>query len=505
MKLKELIEQLTIASVQGELDVDISGINMNSREVKQGDLFVCISGIAGLQEDRHQYIDHAIEAGAVALIVERDVIAKVPTIKVPNARFALAVVSTHFYGYPSHDLKLIGVTGTNGKTTTSHMIEAILSHASYRTGLMGNIGTKIGNTIRKSSINTQEPHKLQANLAKMKDCSTDYCVMEVTSQGLHIGRVVGCDFRTAVFTNLTHDHLDYHGTMENYLMAKGALFSRMGNSFSPEHANHKFAILNADDQASEVFHSLTTAQVITYGIYKQADVMAEDIRLRGTGMTFRLVSFAGTVPIECKMVGSFNVYNALAAIATALSEQIPLHVIQQALSEFTNVTGRMEIIDGGQDFLVIVDYAHTPDSLNNALSTLRELGNQRLITVYSCCENDNEGDSLSRMSDIAAKYSDVVIVITEQLSAQATNRKIKQIQSELGEYTSLNNTTYELMSDRTQAVTRAIELAMAGDIVFIAGKEDHKTAVQHILKDYVKHPSEVVTDAIQAKDIHIRV
>lgn len=496
MKLKELVEQLTIFSVQGNMDVDITGINMNSREVKQGDLFVCISGISGLQADRHPYIDHAIEAGAVAIIVEKDVVAQIPTIKVPNARFALAVLSTHFYGYPSHDLKLIGVTGTNGKTTTSHMIEFILAHASYRTGLMGNIGTKIGSTIRKSNINTQDPHMLQSNLAKMNECSTDYCVMEVTSQGLHMGRVVGCDFRTAVFTNLTHDHLDYHGTMDNYLMAKGALFSRMGNSYSHEPSKQKFAILNADDSASEVFNSLTTAQVITYGINNPADVMAEDIQLTAKGMTFRLVSFVGTVTIQCKMLGIFNVYNALAAIATALAEQIPLHSIQQALSEFTNVTGRMEMIDGDQDFLVIVDYAHTSDALNNALSTLRELAHKRVITVIGR-EDKNEESIFLQMRAIALKHSDMVIVNTEYVSTEATNRMIKDLEKGQGEGTFL-----ELISNRKQAVQRAIELANPEDIVFFAGKEDYKTEIQHILKDYQNHSYPEVGDHTQG--IHIR-
>lgn len=472
MKLKELVEQLTIVSVQGELNIDIMGINMNSREVKQGDLFVCISGIPGLQEDRHQYIDDAIEAGAVAIIVERDVDAQVPTIKVPNARLALALLST------------------------SHMIEFILAHSNYRTGLMGNIGTKIGSIIRKSNINTQEPHKLQSNLAKMKECSTDYCVMEVTSQGLHMGRVVGCDFRTAVFTNLTGNHLDYHGTMDNYLMAKGILFSRMENSFSHEPSQHKFAILNADDPASDVFHNLTTAQVITYGINNPADVMAEDIQLTAKGTTFRLVSFVGSVTIECKMVGAFNVYNALAAIATALTEQIPLHVIQQALSEFTNVTGRMEIMDGDQDFLVIVDYAHTSDALNKALSTLIELAHQRVITVISC-EDEKEGALLSQMRAIAVKHSDIVIFNAGHSSTEATNRMIKDLEMGHGECASL-----ELIADRQQAVIRAIKLATTGDIVFFAGKEDFKTEIQHILKDYKNNLREEVGDVTQG--IHIR-
>jgi UDP-N-acetylmuramoyl-L-alanyl-D-glutamate--2,6-diaminopimelate ligase len=456
LKLKDLVNQLTIASVHGDLDIDITGININSRQIKPGDIFVCISGIPGLQEDRHLYIDEAIEAGAVALIVERDVHVKVPTIKVPNARYALAVIASHYYGYPSHDLKLVGVTGTNGKTTTSHMLEFILSFAGFLTGRMGSMGTKIGTTVQKSSLNTQDPHKLQSNLAKMKECSTDYCVMEVTSQGLHMGRVLGCEFRTSIFTNLTEDHLDYHGTMEDYLTAKGTLFSRMGNSFTAEQSKQQFAILNADDSASHVFSNLTAAQVITYGINYSADVMAEDIQLTAKGTTFRLLSFAGNVPISCKMVGAFNVYNALAAISAALVEQIPLHVIQQAMRDYRNVTGRMEIIDEDQDFVVIVDYAYTPDSLGNALSTLREVTYGRIITVFSC-EDDHDGTSYPLMVDIANLYSDVIIVTSEHSSSESR--------------------------DWRHAVTKAIELANPGDIIFIAGK-DHKTEVHQILKDH---------------------
>lgn len=291
------------------------------------------------------------------MIVEQDVYTNVPTIKVPDARYALALLAAQFYGYPSIELPLIGVTGTNGKTTTSHMIEAIFAHAGYRTGLMGNIGTKIGSEQFETDINTQSPHRLQSNLRRMKDSAVDYCVMEVTSQGLHMGRVLGCNFRTAVFTNLTQDHLDYHQTMEQYLAAKGTLFSGLGNSFTPEPSKRKFAILNADDGASAYLSGITAAQVVTYGIKNTADIRAEDIRLTAKGTSFTLHSFAGSTTIELQMIGTFNVYNALAAISTALVEQIPLEVIRQGIAGLAFVAGRMEVINEQQDFLVLADYA----------------------------------------------------------------------------------------------------------------------------------------------------
>ncbi|ANY71321.1 UDP-N-acetylmuramoyl-L-alanyl-D-glutamate--2,6-diaminopimelate ligase [Paenibacillus ihbetae] len=482
MKLTELIRPLTIAQIQGNADVEITGISMNSKFLQPGELFVCIPGIPGLQEDRHLYVEDAVKAGAAAIVVERDVVSSVPTIKVPNARFALALLSAHFYGYPSHSLKLIGVTGTKGKTTTSYMMESIFAHAGFRTGLMGNIGTKIGSTMHKTDINTQDPPHLQANLRKMKEESTDYCVMEVSSQGLHMGRVLGCDFRTAVFTNLTHDHLDYHKTKENYLAAKGMLFSGLGNSYAPDPAKRKFAILNADDEASRYLSEITAAQVITYGINTTANVIAKDIRLTPKGTTFTVESFAGDAEIELKQVGMFNVYNALAAMTAALAEQVPFHVIQQGLHGLSNVSGRMEVIDEQQDFLVLVDYAHTPDSLDNALSTLREFADQRIITVFGC-GGDRDRTKRPVMGKLAAKHSDHVIITSDNPRTEDPLGILKDIEHGVLEY-GMSSESYEMIADRRQAIIRAVDMARSGDIVIIAGK-GHET--YQILNDQTIH------------------
>jgi UDP-N-acetylmuramoyl-L-alanyl-D-glutamate--2,6-diaminopimelate ligase len=465
VRLSELLTLLTIHQTHSYRDTEISGIKMSSRHVTRGDLFVCIPGIPGFQEDRHNFIEAAERAGAAALVVERDVNTSLPTIKVPDARYALAVLAAHYHGYPSNALKLIGVTGTNGKTTTCHMIDRILSHSGRKTGLMGNIGTRIDNVMLETDINTQEPHVLQSNLRKMKELAHEYCVMEVSSQGLHMGRVMGCDFRTAVFTNLTQDHLDYHHNMESYLQAKSLLFSRLGNAFSPEFSKRKFAILNSDDPASNTLRRSTAAQVITYGIESRADVTARDIRLSPRGVSFVLVSFAGNAEISLNMIGTFNVYNALAAITAALVEEVPLNIIEKAMPTLNHVPGRMEHIDEGQDFTVIVDYAHSPDGLEKALSTVRQLTHGKLITVFGCGGN-RDRSKRPLMGAISAKYSDITIITSDDPRSEDP----ESILCDVEQGAALKGHHYELIVDRGEAILRAIELASAGDLVIVAGK-----------------------------------
>jgi UDP-N-acetylmuramoyl-L-alanyl-D-glutamate--2,6-diaminopimelate ligase len=474
MKLSELAALIPNAVGIGDMELEVTGISMHSKQVASGDLFVCIPGIPGFQEDRHRYAGDAVQAGAVALVVERDVeCGGVPMIKVPDARYALARMAVHLNGYPSSKLKLIGVTGTNGKTTTAHMIEAILAHAGYQTGLMGNLGTKIGKTMQESDLNTQEPPSLQANLKRMADEAVEYAVMEVSSQGLSVGRVIGCDYRTAVFTNLTQDHLDFHGSMEAYLAAKGLLYARLGNAFSPDPTQRKFAVLNGDEEASAYLRQVTAAQVLTYGIHhEQADVRAANIRLTSRGTSFDVVSYAGKLPFEMRMVGTFNVYNALAAIACALAEQIPLAAIQEGLAQFGGVPGRMEVIDEGQEYLVLVDYAHTPDGLENVLSTVRTFAERRVITVFGC-GGDRDRTKRPIMGKLSATYSDYVIVTSDNPRSEEPDRILADIAVGLEE-SGWSRERYMLLADRAQAIAEAIRIAEPGDVVIIAGK-GHET------------------------------
>lgn len=262
LKLKELANLLLVKETIGDMNVKITGLEMDSRKITNGNLFICVSGIDGFLKDRHQFVEDAVKNGAVALIVERDVNIEIPKIIVKDARYAMAVIASHFYGYPSNKMKLIGITGTNGKTTTSYLLEKILSDYGYHTGLMGNNGVKVGSKWYPTDINTQEPPTLQRNLQMMKNQNADYCVMEVTSQGLHMERVKGCNFKIAVFTNLTQDHLDYHETFDEYKHVKSLLFARLGNDLST--IDKKIAVLNADDPSVEYFKKITSAEVITY-------------------------------------------------------------------------------------------------------------------------------------------------------------------------------------------------------------------------------------------------
>ncbi|WP_407083042.1 UDP-N-acetylmuramoyl-L-alanyl-D-glutamate--2,6-diaminopimelate ligase [Paenibacillus aurantius] len=477
MELKELAQQLPTARISGDTAIEISGLSINTRTLQPGELFICIPGVEGLQEDRHSFIKDALKAEAAALVVEREIEAEVPVIRVEDARYALAVLSAHFFDYPSSNLKLIGVTGTNGKTTTTYLIDAILSHAGYRTGRMGNIGTKIGSTFYETDINTQDPIRLQSNLRRMKEISADFCTMEVSSQGLDLGRVLGCEFRTAVFTNLTQDHLDYHGSMEEYLAAKGLLFSRLGNSFSKDQSKRKFAVLNADEEASSYLRKVTPAQVITYGIDNAADVRAKDIQLTSRGTRFTVESYAGQGTVDMNLIGKFNVYNALAAISTALAEQIPLETCAEGLSLLQNVPGRMEVVEEGQDYLVIADYAHTPDGVEKTLSALREFAGRRILTVFGC-GGDRDRAKRPIMGRIAAKYSDYVILTSDNPRKEDPDQIIQDMEPGLYENQAVI-CPYEKQPDRRQAIRRAIFMAEPGDIVLIAGKGHEPYQILH--------------------------
>jgi UDP-N-acetylmuramoyl-L-alanyl-D-glutamate--2,6-diaminopimelate ligase len=321
-------------------------------------------------------------------------------------------------------------------------------------------------------------------------------VMEVTSQGLDAGRVLGCEFRTAVFTNVTLDHLDYHGTMENYIAAKGLFFSRLGNGFTDDPAKCKFAVLNADDQASGVFRKLTAAQVLTYGIREDSDVRAEEIQLSARGTSFRVATYKGTTDIQLGMVGMFNVYNALAAITASLAEGLSLEMIRGGLASLPGVPGRMEVIDEGQAFLVLVDYAHTPDGLDNLLQAVRGFAGKRVITVFGC-GGDRDRTKRQIMGGIAATYSDYVVVTSDNPRSEDPELILKDIEAGLREH-QYSKDRYELTKDRVEAIERAVLMACPDDIVVIAGK-GHET--YQITKDgtFDFDDREVARNAIRVK------
>ncbi len=470
MLLKDLSTYLIASELKGDDQTECSGISIDSRSIQSGDLFVCLPGHT---VDGHDFAVKAAEQGAAALVVQRwldDV--SLPQLKVKDSRLAMSILGNVFFGAPSSELKVIGVTGTNGKTTTTYLIERILQDQGKNTGLIGTIQRRFAGQTFPMSGTTPESLDLQRYLHEMKEADMAYCVMEVSSHALEQGRVKGTSFRTAIFTNLTQDHLDYHKSMEEYRAAKGLLFSRLGNTFASEPGQRSYAVLNADDPASAYFAKMTAAETITYGVDHGADVRASNISITAKGTSFHVDTFRGSADIMLKMVGKFNVYNALAAISAALLEEIPLAAIKESIESIKGVEGRVEAVDEGQDFAVIVDYAHTPDGLENVLNTVNEFAKGRVISVFGC-GGDRDRTKRPIMGKIAARLSNHVIVTSDNPRTENPDLILKDIEAGLKE-DQVPGDRYELIADRREAIQKAIEMASQGDVVLIAGK-GHET------------------------------
>ncbi|WP_438446311.1 UDP-N-acetylmuramoyl-L-alanyl-D-glutamate--2,6-diaminopimelate ligase [Gorillibacterium sp. sgz5001074] len=469
MNLKELAGLFAVSAIIGDGNVEITGIQSDSRQAGPGDLFICVRGF---KVDGHRFADKAVEQGAVALVVEERLPLDVPMLVVKDARFAMSVIANHFYGYPSHDMKVIGVTGTNGKTTTTYMLEKILNDCGFRTGLMGTVRMRIGDEIFPTENTTQEALDLQRNFRRMADVGTQYCIMEVSSHALDLGRVKSTRFRSALFTNLTQDHLDYHKTMEEYRAAKGLFFSRLGNGIASSPEERSYALLNADDPASVYYAKQSAVETLTYGIENDADVRAADIRITAKGTRFRLTAYAGETDVHLKLVGKFNVYNALGAVAVALLEGVSLEQVKESLEAMPPVEGRMETVDEGQDFLVLVDYAHTPDGLENALAAVKEVAEGRVITVFGC-GGDRDRTKRPKMGRIAALYSDYVFITSDNPRSEDPEAILSDIEPGVTD-AGLTRERYAMIADRRTAIQKAIEMASPKDVVLIAGK-GHET------------------------------
>ncbi|QCT02235.1 UDP-N-acetylmuramyl-tripeptide synthetase [Paenibacillus algicola] len=469
MKLKELMDVLAAAAIAGDGDTEITGLSCDSRQVKAGDLFICLPGY---EKDGHNYAAEALERGAVALLVNRQLDIPVTQVVVKDCRFALAALADAFYQQPSHGMTLIGVTGTNGKTTTTCLIHQIMNDHGVETGMIGTLRMSFGGVSYPVSRTTPGALELQRSLSEMAQSGVQLCVMEVSSHALEQGRVKGTDFRTAVFTNLTQDHLDYHASLEQYRAAKGLFFSRLGNAFSKDPKRRKYAVMNVDDPSSEVYAKLTSAEVITYGIDREADVRAVNISVSAQGTFFRAETFRGQVDVQLKMVGRFNVYNALAAIAAALLEGVPLESIAASLMKMQGVEGRVEPVTEGQPFAVIVDYAHTPDGLDNVLRTMKEIAQQRILTVFGC-GGDRDRSKRPVMGRIAAQWSDQIIITSDNPRSENPAQILQDIEAGL-KAEGIPQERYELIEDRRDAIKKAIEMASPGDVVLIAGK-GHET------------------------------
>ncbi len=462
MLFSELTAELTILFRQGDPAVPVRGIAYDSRQVESGDVFVAIEGF---QTDGHSFVEQAVARGAAALVVQKPVAApaSVPWVQVPDTRRALARLSARFYGYPARRLRLIGVTGTNGKTTTTYLLKAIMQSTGSRVGLIGTIASWIGERKLSGRHTTPESLDLQKLLAEMAAAGVDTVVMEVSSHALALHRVEGLPFATAIFTNITQDHLDFHKDMNDYLGAKKILFQMA----------EQFAVLNNDDPAAPELFRAARGRVVTYGIRQDADVKAADIQLTTRGASFRVQTPWGDARVNLKLTGHFNVSNALAALAAGGAHGLPLAAMVPALESVAGVPGRFELVDRGQDFTVVVDYAHTPDGLENILKTARQLPHGRLITVFGC-GGDRDRGKRPLMGEIAAILSDLVVVTSDNPRTEDPRRIIAEIEE--GVQKVLRPGAYAVLPDRRQAIAYAVRTASRGDLVVIAGKghEDYQ-------------------------------
>ena len=472
--LQELLSLLPGAVVSGPAQIAISSITADSRQAGPGALFICLPGH---RVDGHDYICQAADAGAAAVLVERDVSipAGLTAVRVADTRQAMQTLAPYFYDYPGRQLRLIGVTGTNGKTTTTHLIRDILTTAGLKTGLIGTIHVMIGDESLPVANTTPDVLDLQSLLDRMRTSGVTHVIMEVSSHALELNRTVGCEFDTAVFTNLTQDHLDFHGTLDNYLRAKAKLFRQLGGSGAVKSGKH--AVINIDDTAAPALTDACAVPVITYGT-NSGDIRADDIAVKAGGASFTVTCPQGVFPLSLKITGLFNVYNTLAAIGAALAEGVDVATIKEALENFTTVAGRFELVDAGQPYAVIVDYAHTPDGLENILRTARQFAEGRIIVVFGC-GGDRDRTKRPIMGRLAAELGDIVLATSDNPRTEDPAAILADIETGIRAGLA-HGKTYEVIPDRRQAISRAIGMATDRDIVIIAGK-GHET--YQILKD----------------------
>jgi UDP-N-acetylmuramoyl-L-alanyl-D-glutamate--2,6-diaminopimelate ligase len=463
MVLREALERIPGIQWTGNPGVDISGISYDSRSVQKGDLFVAIKGE---KDDGANFVMQAIEKGAVAVASERK-LATIPmaSVTVPDARKFLAEISQIFYGNPSAQLKLVGITGTKGKTTTSYLMDSILSYAGIPSCLAGTIMMKIGTRVIQSHHTTPESSDLMGFLRQAVIDGCTHGALEVSSHALALKRVFGARFSVGVFMNLTLDHLDFHKNMENYFQAKQLLFSaENGNQIAS-------AVINVDDSYGRRLAHETGVPVLRFGFHEPADIRVLEYRSASNSTDLVLDTPAGQIQFCLQLVGRPNAYNVMAATGAALSLGLDLKTIRAGIEALKGVPGRMETIDAGQDFTVIVDYAHSPDSLDNLLQTVSQLPHKRIITVFGC-GGDRDRTKRPIMGEIAARASDLVIATSDNPRSEDPFEILKEIEPGLRKGTA----RFEIEPDRSRAIESAISMACTGDVVAIAGKghEDYQ-------------------------------
>jgi len=468
MQLSQLLSALAQKEVHGDPHVEIGGLAYDSRRVRPGDLFVAIKG---LNADGHDYIPQAIERGAVAIVGERPFLRPtIPYVLVPNSRRALALLSAAFHGYPARSLRVIGVTGTDGKTTTVNLIRAILEAWGHRAGTISTVNAIIGGRCYDTGLHTTTPEApdVQRYLARMVAAGAEYAVLEATSHGLDQHRVTGCDFDVAVLTNITHEHLDYHRTFERYRQAKARLFRSLATSFRKP-GTPKVAVLNADDASFAHFRAIPADRHLSYGLQRPADVTARGIVHSPKATTFVAVTPDGEFEVRTPLIGPFNVYNVLAAIAVGVSQGVPFEAMRRGIAGFRGVEGRMERVDLGQDFAAIVDFAHTPNALRRALEAARGLARGRVIVVFGC-PGLRDAAKRPMMGEVAGRLADRIVLTADDPRTEDVNDIIAQIAEGCERAGRREGEDYWRVPDRAEAIEFAVGMARAGDVVIAAGK-----------------------------------
>jgi UDP-N-acetylmuramoyl-L-alanyl-D-glutamate--2,6-diaminopimelate ligase len=449
--MSELVERPAAA------DVGVMGLTYDSRAVTPGDMFFAVPGMAA---DGHTFLPDAIGAGAAAVCVQREVDLEVPSVVVSDVRRALARAAAEFYDHPASSLRLLGVTGTNGKTTTAFLLESILRAAGMTTGLIGTIETRVAGSSRPGVRTTPDSLDLQKLFADMREEGVDGVAMEVTSHGLALNRVEGVRFQAAAFTNLSQDHLDFHADMEDYFQAKRSLFT-------PEMLER--GAVNVDDEWGRRLLGSTQVPCLGFGLSPEADVRGEVLRSDPSGSELLISTPNGSeMKVTTSLVGHFNVSNCLAAAATAIQAGLELESIERGLSQVASVPGRFEAVDAGQPFTVVVDYAHTPDSLDNVLKGARALaGEGRVICAFGC-GGDRDRGKRPLMGAVVARLADYVIVTSDNPRSEDPIAIIDAIVE--GVIAERGTGSDEILPDRHEAIAAAIDEADPGDVVVIAGK-----------------------------------
>ncbi len=452
MKLSEILKGIDVLNEYS--DAEVIDVTQDSRLVKEGSLYVCVKGNTF---DGHSVAEEMLENGAAAVVVERDLGLDKQVI-VSDTRSIFSSVCANFFGNPAKNLKLIGLTGTNGKTTTTFLIKQILELTGKMVGLIGTVQNMVGDEIYPAKYTTPDPYELQSLFKKMVDAGCEYCVMEVSSQALAQGRVNGLQFHIGAFTNLTQDHLDYHKTWENYFNSKRILFK-----------NSDIAITNADDKYGLEIVKDLPCKTVTYAVNtNNADYCAKNVKFKSDGVEYEIVSdFIGRV--SCPIPGRFSVYNSLCAAAVALSLGIDYKSVLTAISKSNGVKGRIEVVPTNTDYTVIIDYAHSPDGLENIITSLREIAKNRVVTLFGC-GGDRDRTKRPKMGKIAAELSDFCVVTSDNPRTENPSAIIEDILEGMKGV----STPYVVVENRKDAIRWAMENAQPDDIILLAGK-GHET------------------------------